>query len=209
MPTLSFRRDAKGRITERVLTLDRDTETRRYAYDSAGRLVRVTDGRDALLESYQYDGQGRRLACINPRRFRGERRCTYSPGNRLLRAGSAQYGHDTAGFRNLMVADGKETRFRYEPSGLLLSVDFPDGRRIDYAYDAKGQRTEKRVDGRVVEAFRWLDPLRLSEFFDGERWWRLAYADGQRAPVGVTDGERSFLIHCDQLGTARALATLD
>ncbi|MDP2848794.1 MAG: hypothetical protein Q8O35_11480 [Humidesulfovibrio sp.] len=36
-------------------------------------------------------------------------------------------------------------------------------------------RREKRVDGRLVEAYRWLDPLRLLEFFDGSQWWRLVY----------------------------------
>jgi len=96
----------------------------------------------------------------------------------------------------------------------LLTVDLPDGRRIDYAYAAKGQRTEKRINGRVVEAYQWLDPLRLEEFFDGQRWWRLAYDSerpgrGSRTPVGVTNGDDSYLLLCDQVGTPRALATLD
>jgi RHS repeat-associated protein len=113
-----------------------------------------------------------------------------------------------AGFRNLKVECGCETRYHYEPSGLLLAVDLPDGRHIEYGYDAKGQRTEKRIVGRMVEAYRWLDPLRLEEFFDGERWWRLAYLKGRR-PVGVTDGRGSFLIVPDQVSTLVALADLD
>jgi len=144
----------------------------------------VTDGSGGLLESYQYDHEGRRLADINPQRFRGERRYSYLPGNRLGQAGSVQYGHDKAGFRNLKIegvnSNPRETRYQYEPSGLLLAVDLPDGRRIDYRYDAKGQRTEKRVNGRVVEAYRWLDPLRLSEFRDDREWWRLAYLEAGR-----------------------------
>ena len=91
---------------------------------------------------------------------------------------------------------------------LLLAVDLPDGRRIDHAYDAKGQRTEKRVNGRVVAAYRWLDPLRLSEFHDGREWWRLAYLKG-RTSVGVTNGDNSYLLLCDHLGTPLALATTD
>ncbi len=69
-PFLSFRRDAenprRGRIAERTLNLGGEAEIRRYAYDSAGRLARVADGADGLLESYQYDHEGRRLADINP-----------------------------------------------------------------------------------------------------------------------------------------------
>ncbi|MBI5520608.1 MAG: RHS repeat-associated core domain-containing protein [Desulfovibrio sp.] len=211
-PFLSLRRDAqnprRGRIAERILNLGGEAETRRYTYDSAGRLARVTDGANCLLESYQYDRDGRRLADINPQRFRGERRFTYSLGDRLGQAGRVQYGHDKAGFRNLKIEGGRKTLYHYEPSGLLLAVDLPDDRRIDYAYDAKGQRTEKRVNGRVVEAYQWLDPLRLEEFFDGQRWWRLAYLE-DRTAVGVTDGEVSYLFATDQLGTPVALADLD
>jgi len=87
-------------------------------------------------------------------------------------------------------------------------VDLPDGRCIDYAYDAMGQRTQKHVNGRVVEAYRWLAPLRPSEFHDGCECWRLAYLEG-RTPVGVTNGEDSFLLLCDQVGSPLALATSD
>jgi len=217
-PFLSLRRDAqhprRGRIAERTLNLGGKAETRRYAYDSAGRLARVADGSGGLQESYQYDHEGRRLADINPQRFSGARRYSYSLGNRLGQAGATQYGHDKAGFRNLKIKGGRETRYLYEPSGLLLTVDLPDGKRIDYAYDAKGQRTQKRVNGRVLEAYQWLDPLQLSEFHDGREWWRLAYLTerpgrGGRTPVGVTNGEDSYFLLCDQVGTPLALATTD
>jgi len=215
-PFLSLRRDPqnprRGRIAERTLNLGGEAEIRRYAYDSAGRLARVTDGSGGLLESYQYDHEGRRLADINPQRFLGERRYSYNLGDRLGQVGAVQYGHDKSGFRNLKIegtsSGQRETNYQYEPSGLLLRVDLPDGRRIDYAYDAKGQRTQKHVNGRVVEAYQWLDPLRLSEFHDGQRWWRLAYLKG-RTPVGVTNGGDSYLLFCDQVGTPLALATTD
>ncbi|SNR88140.1 RHS repeat-associated core domain-containing protein [Humidesulfovibrio mexicanus] len=72
-------------------------------------------------------------------------------------------------------------------------------------------RREKRANGRLVEAYQWRDPLRVEEFFDGERWWRLAYDPERpsRTPVGLTDGSSSFLIVADQLGTPIALVDLD
>ena len=93
----------------------------------------------------------------------------------------------------------------------MQAVDFPDGRRIEYAYDACGQRREKRESGRLVEAYRWLAPLRLLEFHDGGEWWRLVYDPerASRAPVGVTNGIDLFLIYSDHLGTPLALANLD
>jgi len=209
MPShLFLKPDHQGRIAERTVRLGDSIENRRYAYDAAGRLSRVTDGAGALRESYQYDQQGRRLAEINPQRFRGERRYTYLFGNRLGQAGSAQYGHDREGFRNLKVVGKAETHYSYEPSGLLLGVDLPDGRRINYGHDKSGQRTEKRINGQVVAAYRWLDPLRLSEFHDGCEWWRLAYLGG-RMTVGLTNGEDSYFLLRDQIGTPFALATAD
>lgn len=113
--------------------------------------------------------------------------------------------------RSLCLFPGQN---HYEPPGLLLRVDLPGGRRIEYAYDSCGQRTEKRINGRVTGAYRWLDPLRLSEFHDGREWWRLVYDSerpgrGGRTPVGVTNGRDSFLIYSDHLGTPLALADLD
>ncbi len=87
-------------------------------------------------------------------------------------------------------------------------MDLPDGRRIDYAYDASGQRTEKRVNGRVVAEYLWLDPLRLGGFHDGREWWRFLYDQG-RSPVGIENGRKQYLILCDQVGTPLALATMD
>lgn len=51
-PFLSLQRDEKGRIAERTLNFGGESEIRRYAYDSAGRLARVTEGSGGLLESY-------------------------------------------------------------------------------------------------------------------------------------------------------------
>ncbi len=65
-PGFELRRDATGRIVQRTQLFSTPPETRRYAYDSAGRLARVTDERGALCESYQYDQQSRRLADICP-----------------------------------------------------------------------------------------------------------------------------------------------
>jgi len=58
------------------------------------------------------------------------------------------------------------------------------------------------------ESIVGLDPLRLSESHDGREWWRLAYLKG-RTPVGVTNGDDSYLMYFDHLGTPLVLATTD
>lgn len=89
-PSISLRRDAqkprRGRIAERTLNLGDSAEIRHYAYNSAGSLISVADGSGGLLESYLYDHEGRRLADINPQRFRGERRSSDNLGDRLGQA---------------------------------------------------------------------------------------------------------------------------
>jgi len=62
----------------------------------------------------------------------------------------------------------------------------------------------------VAEAYRWLEPLRLEEFFDGREWWRLAYGPERpsRTPIGVTNGDAMYFLLCDQVGAPLALADL-
>ncbi len=55
------------------------------------------------------------------------RRYSYRLGDRLGQAGDVQYGHDKGGFRNLRLVGDEETRYVYEPSGLLLAVALPMG----------------------------------------------------------------------------------
>jgi len=58
IPSISLDRDSRGCIAERTLNLGGAAEIPRYAYDSAGRLARVTDGSGGLPESYRYDHEG-------------------------------------------------------------------------------------------------------------------------------------------------------
>ncbi len=57
----TFTRDALGRITQKVETIGGVVDTYVYSYDSAGRLDGVTRN-GAAVESYQYDGNGNRIA---------------------------------------------------------------------------------------------------------------------------------------------------
>lgn len=67
-----------------------------------------------------------------------------------------RYAYDSAG-RLARVADGSGGLLescQYEPSGLLLRVDLPDGRRIDYAYDARHRR-QARADALSLDTSAW------------------------------------------------------
>ncbi|MDD3311635.1 RHS repeat-associated core domain-containing protein, partial [Pseudodesulfovibrio sp.] len=61
-----------------------------------------------------------------------------------------------------------------------------------------------------MEAYRWLDLLRLDGFHDGESGYRFAYRDGERTPYAMRrdDGAVAYLLY-DQVGSLRVVADRD
>ncbi|MGE4553952.1 MAG: RHS repeat domain-containing protein [Desulfovibrionaceae bacterium] len=211
---VSRRTEWTERIARREERTPRGAETREFQYDDAGRLARVRyDG--GLAESYQYDARGRREWALG-RRGHSDRRYVYGPDNRLLMVRSGlsctSYEHDAAGFRSAKVEMGvpgaklleRTTRYRYAPDGRLLAVLLPDGRSVEYAHDQHGRRAEKRINGRTVETYEWLDRVRLSRAVcDGARLDFL-YSGGRLPDTMLRDG-RTYRLHYDQVGTLRVV----
>ncbi|MDD4952100.1 MAG: hypothetical protein PHV85_06090 [Desulfovibrionaceae bacterium] len=204
------------RITQRLERTPRGGETRVFQYDDAGRLSRVLYN-GGLAESYRYDPEGRREREINGRRGHMERRFFYGPNNRLLMTRSgvtcASYEHDAAGFRSARIEMGgygtnlpeRATRYRYAPDGRLLAVSLSDGRIIEYAHDAHGRRAEKRINGRTVERYEWLDRIRLDRLApDGVRM-EFLYSGGRLPDTMLRDG-RTYRLYYDQVGSLRVVA---
>ncbi len=121
----------------------------RYLYDDLGRLNRVLNESDDVLAEYDYDAADRPVGI---RRANGMATSlqydlldritaishTTSGGSSL---GSYQYEYNQAGM--VSAADTPEGRVEYEYDALnqLRSVQLPTGRRLEYSYDAAGNRT--------------------------------------------------------------------
>jgi RHS repeat-associated protein len=61
-----------------------------------------------------------------------------------------------------------------------------------------------------VEAYQWLDFVRLAAFYDGRHQYEFAYRDGERTPFAMRrdDGEVAGLFY-DQVGSLRVVADVD
>jgi RHS repeat-associated protein len=143
-------------VAQRTSSVDQDGFVVNYHYDDLGRLQRLTNGGDELIEEYIFDAAGRVL-----RENHGNNTATtyeYDPAGRLLRirhlasdgvtANSFfEYTYDALGRRTSETTADGTTTYGYDALGQLTSVSVPGGRIITYAYDAVGNRTSVNDDG--------------------------------------------------------------
>jgi RHS repeat-associated protein len=208
----SLIRDKNGRITQKTETTGGTPVTivnYIYTYDAIGRLLTVTkDG--ALVEEYRYDSNGTRSYEMNSLRGISGRTFEYSEEDHLLTAGDMRYEYDLDGFlthkTNQTNATDK-TSYVYSSRGELLRVDLPDGGVIEYLHDPLGRRIAKKVNGTIVEKYRWQGLTRLLAVYDGadNLLMRFEYAD-DRTPVAVTTEGVTYYLAYDQVGSLRVVA---
>jgi len=204
-------RDPDGRIVEKIETVAGETVIWKYSHDKDGRLYEAyLDGR--LICQCDYDRQGRRTRDYLPATIDSYyRNYTYSGDDRLMLAGSNQYSHDENGFRSIWSFEGKYTRYEYSPDYRLLKSWVEGGdTTFTYRHDEDGQRVAKLRNGQLVEAYVWLDFVRLAGFHDGQSAYEFAYEDGARTPYAMRrdDGAVAYLF-CDQVGSLRVVADTD
>jgi RHS repeat-associated protein len=125
---------------------DRGRGSTRYEYDPVGHLLAVVP-EVAKAEVFRFDPTG------NPYEAEGDATGrVYGAGNRVLRRGTTEYEWDAAGrlaAKREHTAEGvRRWTYAWNGAGLLASVDRPDGRRVEFVYDALGRRLEKSVSRR-------------------------------------------------------------
>jgi RHS repeat-associated protein len=133
--------DAQGRLQR--LTDERGSNIVVYAYDAAGRMAIKTLG-NGVFTTYTYDSAGQLLDLFN-----------HKPDGSVL--SRFQYSYDSRGRRGTMTttygaADPRTDlaglwRYDYDDTGQLIGWTAPWGRRVDYTYDALGNRLNVRDDG--------------------------------------------------------------
>ncbi|XXJ21328.1 RHS repeat domain-containing protein [Desulfovibrio caledoniensis] len=135
----------------------------------------------------------------------------YTQDNRLMRAGGGQYSHDERGFRSIWSDKGVYTLYEYSPDYRLLKAEEEDrDKAFTFAHDEDGQRVAKYRNGQLVEAYQWLDFVRLAAFYDGRHQHEFTYRDGERTPFAMSrdDGTVAGLFY-DQIGSLRVVADMD
>jgi len=203
-----LRHDRTGRIVDKVETVKGKAVKWTYRYDKKGRLHEAhLDNR--LVCRCLYDKQGRRSQDSFPATHGSEvRNYGYTVDNRLQQAGNNGYTHDANGFRTIWNHKGKYTTYEYATDYRLLKAEQEnDGIIFTYDHDENGQRKTKYRNNTPVEAYQWLDAIRLAGFHDGETGYSFVYNGDERTPYALKgeDGPVAYL-HYDQIGSLRAVA---
>lgn len=123
-----------------------------------------------------------------------------------------RFAYDAHGRLAQRVERGLSTRYAYDASGFLAQVLLPGGQCVTYDRDAGGLLRRTLLDGRTMEAFAWLDGLRLKHWRDvfERRSLEFHYAQDRRVPHALTvhDGCYSYdlALGADQVGTIKTVA---
>ena len=123
--------DGAGRLSQ--LTNANNQNIITYSYDAEGRLSREDNG-NGTYTKYTYDLVGQVTSIIN-----------YNASNAVN--SSYEYIYDNLGRRTSLTTLEGKTTYGYDAIGQLTSVTLPTGRKIEYAYDAAGNRTTVKDNG--------------------------------------------------------------
>jgi|GEM_PF-3244832 len=80
----------------------------------------------------------------------------------------------------------------------------PWWKRINSPYE---YRLKHDTNGQIIEAYKWLDLVRLADFYDGQHIYEFAYEENSRTPFAMRrdDGFIAYLFY-DQVGSLRVVA---
>ncbi|MFH1811927.1 MAG: SpvB/TcaC N-terminal domain-containing protein [Pseudomonadota bacterium] len=175
------RYDLAGRV---VQIDDPNAGTLRYAYDDAGNVVRLTDGRGKVTRA-AYDGNnrlferfedGNRDATLARAVYDALPACDAAKCTNLAgRLAALQYpaGEDRFGYnvRNAQIYTARqlegfwfEVSTAFDNAGRMLSTRYPDGRVLNYGYDAASRPTSL---GEAVPAIAYDAQGKLSQLSYG------------------------------------------
>ncbi len=198
----AFTRDALGRVSQEVETVEGMTHTYAYTYDSAGRLAEVrTDG--VATESYGYDLNGNRVSGTNTRG--ADLPASYDAQDRVLSYGSFTYAFTAAGELASRSEGGQATTYAYDVLGNLLQVGLPDGRSVSYVVDGLGRRIGKEADGALTRGFLYQDRLNPVAELDaaGAVVSHFVYASKRHVPDYMVRDGATYRVVSDHLGSVR------
>lgn len=211
--TVSYSRDALGRIETRSETTGGVTVENTYHYDQAGRLIQV-DENGVTAHSYSYDANSNRIEHTGPG---GTVDADYDEQDRMTRYGDSFYSYNAAG--DLTEKDGPEgiTTYDYDAAGNLRAVTLPDGTEIEYLIDGRDRRVGKKVDGVLQKSWIYRDQLSPVAQFDGDGnlTHRFVYAEKAHSPSWMvrinpaTGEETTYRIISDHLGSVRLIIEVE
>jgi RHS repeat-associated protein len=198
-----FTRDAVGRIQHTVETIAGDAHAIDYVYDDAGRLTGVMrDGNTTA--TYRYDENNNRVARIVG--SAGDV-ASYDAQDRLLTYGASTYQYSANGELAAKTTDVGTSRYAYDEIGNLLSVNLPDGTKVEYIVDGANRRIGKKLNGVLVQSFLYSSGLRVAAELNGSGNLvsRFVYGTRVNVPDYMIRGGVTYRIISDHLGSPRLI----
>jgi RHS repeat-associated protein len=197
----SYERDKLGRLTQKSEAIDGVTTTWTYAYDTVGRLTRVSSNGIETAQ-YVYDSNGNRLIHRQPG---GDTAAVYDEQDRLLQYGGTHYSYDVAGNLTNKFAGGMATACKYDALGALRRVSLADGQTLEHLLDGVQRRVGTKVNGASVEGFLYQDAQRPIAQLDASNQVVAVFVHAVRASLPdyvIKDGVDYRLV-ADQVGSVR------
>jgi RHS repeat-associated protein len=193
---LAYTRDALGRITQKVETIQGQAATYDYAYDLAGRLIEVRHN-GATVAAYDANG--------NRTQVNGITIATVDDQDRLLTQDGASYTHTANGELKTKTVGGQTTSYDYDVLGNLRHVALPGGKAIDYLIDGQNRRIGKKINGVLTQGFLYQSALQIAAELDGNHQIisRFVYASGGNSPDYLIKGGQTYRLIKDHLGSPR------
>lgn len=199
---IAMNRDENLRIKDKVLISAESNYVLEYQYDSEGRLQAASSCGEPV-EVYRYNQRGQRV--FSRVAGDGKLEYRYNGHGQLVQAGNTTYTYDQDG--DLAEKKGPEgiTRYKYLKTAQLCEVHLPDGIDIEYRFNKHGFRTEKYINGQLIQRYQWGNLTTLTAVEDAGGVSKFYYNEHGRA-IGMIRNGKIHLFATDQLGSVFTVA---
>ncbi len=226
--TATYTRDALGRITQNLETVQGVTTTWAYAYDTAGRLIQRTKNGKAH-ETYTYDQNGNRTSYTD--QYSKKKTATYDARDRLLKYGSTTYSYNAEGDLigkkepggtpawpgskggpvPLSCSGPGQTDYVYDGQGNLISASLPNGTTIEFGYDAQGRQVIKKINGKKEKEYLYGNESTFALAMQGTKLQPTRYVNipNTGTPLYITRGKSTFQLFMDDMESTRLVVDTD
>jgi RHS repeat-associated protein len=212
--SVTYTRDALGRIEAKTEAIQGVTDTYEYGYDQAGRLTDVTKNSTPVAH-YEYDSNGNRVPDADNDGNKTFNQAgtllsaTYDDQDRLVSStlGPSTFDYQyTANGELLSKTDASgTTAYTNDVLGNLTHVELPNGDDIDYVIDGRERRIGKKVNNALVQGLLFDGQLTPVAELNGAGAivGRFVYASKANVPDYVIRGTTTYRIVSDHLGSPR------
>ncbi|GEM_PF-1082216 len=198
----TYTRDKLGRLISQMETVEGETRTEEYRYDSRGRLVEVKSN-GLVTQTFSYEANGNRLLA-------NQVTARYDNQDRLLQQGEVTYSYTITGDLQTQTQSGQTTRYTYDTLGNLTKVELPNGTVVEYLIDGNDRRVGRKVGGNVTYQWLYHGPLTPIAELDsqGQVVARYVYGSQDHVPDYLLMGETLYRLVTDQLGSVRLVVNV-